>query len=50
MKDTKETVKTERIDKDAARREEERIRREREAIEGITGGPVPDGEREEEDN
>ena len=34
----KEAVKSERIDKDAAKKEEERIRRERESIEELTGG------------
>ena len=41
-----EIVKTERVDKDAVKREEERVRREREAIAEMAAEPAEDREGE----
>ncbi len=48
MEEKKRKAKAERIDRDAQKREEERIRREREAIAEMTGNR-PDEEKEEKE-
>lgn len=45
----KKTANTDRVDRDAQAREEERIRREREAIAEMSGSPVEEHEEEDEE-